>query len=129
MSVPTDRKYSPTHEWFAVDDDVVTVGITQFAADELTDITYVDLPKVGTLVAPGEEFGEIESVKATSELVSAVGGEIVEVNPELADAPELVNNDPFGAGCMVKIKTTDLSPLDDLMDAAAYEAHCASQED
>ena len=129
MSVPTDRKYSRTHEWFAVDGDVVTVGITQFAADELTDITYVDLPKVGTLVEPDREFGEIESVKATSELVSAVGGEIIEVNPELADAPELVNNDPFGAGCMVKIKATDLSPLKDLMDAAAYEAHCASQED
>ena len=129
MSVPTDRKYSQTHEWFAVDGDVVTVGITQFAADELTDITYLDLPKIGTRVKPSEEFGEIESVKATSELISAVGGEVIEVNAELADAPELVNNDPFGAGCMVKIKATDLSPLDDLMDAAEYEAHCASQED
>ena len=128
MSVPTDRKYSRTHEWFAVDGDVVTVGITQFAADELTDITYVDLPKVGTLVKPDQEFGEIESVKATSELVSAVGGEIIEVNPELADAPELVNNDPFGAGRMVKIKTADLSPLEDLMDAAAYDDFCASHE-
>jgi len=127
MSVPTDRKYSRTHEWFAVDGHVVTIGITRFAADQLTDITYVDLPKVGTRLEPGREFGEIESVKATSELFSAVGGEVIEVNAELADAPELVNNDPFGAGCMIKIKTADLSPLEDLMDAATYEAHCASQ--
>lgn len=128
MSVPTDRKYSRTHEWYAVDGDIVTVGITQFAADELTDITFVDLPNVGARVEADREFGEIESVKATSELICAVGGEIVEVNPDLADAPELVNNDPFGAGCMVKIKTSDLAPLEDLMDAAAYEDFCASQE-
>ena len=127
MTVPTDRKYSETHEWFAVEGDIVTVGITQFAADELTDITYVDLPEVGTRVEAGEAFGEIESVKATSELMSAVGGEVVEVNAELADAPELVNNDPFGAGSMVKIKAADLSPLDKLMDATAYEAYCSAQ--
>jgi len=127
MSVPTDRKYSKTHEWFALDGDVVTIGITRFAADELTDITYVDLPKVGTQLEPGREFGEIESVKATSELFSAVGGEVIEVNTQLADAPELVNNDPFGAGSMIKVRTTDLSPLENLMDASAYEAHCASQ--
>lgn len=128
MSVPNDRKYSRSHEWFAVDGDVITIGISQFAADELTDITYVDLPKVGTKVEPGREFGEIESVKATSELISAFGGEVIEVNTELADAPELVNNDPFGAGCMLKIKSADLSPLETLMDAAAYESFCASQE-
>jgi glycine cleavage system H protein len=126
MSAGSNLKYLKTHEWFAVDGDIVTVGITKFAADELTDITFVDLPEVGANVAAGKEFGEIESVKATSELVSAVGGEVVEVNPALADAPELVNNDPQGDGWMVKIKCADLSPLDGLMDAEAYTKYCAT---
>lgn len=126
MGVPSDRRYMATHEWFKAEGDVVTVGISQFAAEELTDITFVDLPAVGTSVDAGMEFGEIESVKATSELVSAVGGEIVEINESLADAPDLVNNDPFATGWMVKIKTKDLGPLEKLMDSAAYEAHCAA---
>ncbi len=126
MSIPTDRKYLDTHEWFKVDGDVVTIGITQYAADELTDITYVDLPPVGTKVEAGKEVGEIESVKATSELVSAVSGEVIEINTALEDAPELVNDDPSNGGWMVKIKSDDLGPLEKLMDGAAYESHCAS---
>lgn len=127
MSIPTDRKYAETHEWFKVDGDVVTVGISQFAADELTDVTYVEVSDVGTQIEAGKEFGEIESVKATSELVSPVGGEIIEVNSALSDTPELVNEDAFGAAWMAKIKVGNLGPLDALLDAPAYESHCAAQ--
>jgi len=125
MEVPTNRKYLDTHEWFLVDGDTVTVGITQYAADELTDITYVELPEVGTMVTAGKAFGEVESVKATSELLSAVSGTVTEINTELADQPELINDDPFGKGWMVKIKADSLDPLESLMDAAAYEKSIA----
>jgi glycine cleavage system H protein len=125
-STPTDRKYSKTHEWFLVAGDVVTVGITRFATEQLADITFVDLPAVGLAVTAGKPCGEIESVKATSELFTAVSGEVVEVNTALASAPELVNNDPYGRGWMVRIRTQDRSPLDALMDAAAYDGMLAS---
>jgi len=125
MEVPTDRKYLDTHEWFLVDGDTVTVGLTQYAADELTDITYVELPEVGTVVTAGKAFGEVESVKATSELLSAVSGTVTEINTELPDQPELVNDDPFGKGWMVKIKADSLDPLESLMDAAAYQKSIA----
>jgi glycine cleavage system H protein len=122
MSVPKDRKYSETHEWYEVKGKVVTLGISQFAADELTDITYVDLPEVGAQVKAGSVVGEIESVKATSELYSMVGGKVVATNEALADKPETINDDAFGAGWILKIEVSDLSPLDALMDAKAYEA-------
>jgi glycine cleavage system H protein len=121
MAVPADCKFTQTHEWFKVDGNTVTMGISQFAADELTDITYVELPDAGTEVQAGGSVGEIESVKATSEVYSAVPGKVVAKNEQLADAPELVNNDPFGEGWMLKIEASDLGPLDKLMDAAAYE--------
>lgn len=121
MPVPNDRRYLATHEWFKAEGDVVTVGITKFAADELTDITFVDLPAVGKAVSPGQTFGEIESVKATSGLYSAIAGTVIEVNRRLADEPELVNSDPFGHGWMIKVRCADLSPLGKLLDAAAYE--------
>ncbi len=121
-SNPSDRKYSKTHEWFLVEGNTVTMGITQYAADELTDITFVDLPPVGSMIKPGRAFGEIESVKTTSELFSVVGGEVRAVNTALVDQPELVNNDPFGAGWMVRILADDLSPLDHLLDSRAYDA-------
>jgi len=126
MSIPTDRKYSETHEWYLVEGDIVTLGITQFAADELTDITYIELPREGTRIEAGKPCGELESVKATSELFSAVSGEVVARNAELADHPELVNEDAFGAGWMLKIRVQDRSPLESLMDAAAYQAHTAA---
>ena len=119
--IPTDCKYSKTQEWFRVNGEIVTIGITQFAADQLTDITFVDLPEVGSDIQANSAFGEIESVKATSELLSAVGGKVVETNTALADQPELVNNDAFGDGWMIKVRVTDKSPLDGLMDARAYE--------
>jgi len=119
---PADRKYSKTHEWCLIEGDVVTIGITKFAADELTDITFVDLPAVGTVVTAGQAFGEIESVKATSEILSSVSGEVVEVNEALADEPGLVNSDSFGAGWMIKVRAGDLAGLDRLMDAPTYDA-------
>jgi len=121
MAVPNDRKYSQTHEWFKVEGRTVTVGITQFAADELTDITFVDLPKVGSAVKGGSHFGEIESVKATGELYCAVSGTVTSVNERLGDEPDLVNSDPFGAGWMIKLECHDLSPLENMLDGPAYD--------
>jgi glycine cleavage system H protein len=120
MSIPTDRKYLPTHEWHKLDGDVVIIGITQFAADELTDITYVALPKVGEEVSANQRFGEIESVKATSDLYSGVGGVVSETNHELASSPGLVNNDPFEAGWMIKIKPSNPGELDKLLSSEEY---------
>lgn len=122
MAVPNDRKYSKTHEWFRADGDIVTIGITKFAADELTDITYVQLPAKGAAVTAGKPFGEIESVKATSDLYSAIDGIVVETNAKLDKQPELVNNDSFQEGWMIKVRCSDLSKLDALLDAAAYQA-------
>ena len=122
MSVPTDRKYSKTHEWFLAQGDVVTLGITQFAADELTDITYVELPGVGTRFSAGDAIAEIESVKATSEIFSAVAGEVIEANTALVDHPELINDDAFDEGWLVKVRTDSTEPLTALMDAKEYVA-------
>jgi glycine cleavage system H protein len=120
--VPDDRKYTQTHEWLLAEGHVVTIGITQYAADELTDITYVELPETGTEVTAGRAMGEIESVKATSDIVAHVSGKVIEINEALADEPGLVNTDPFGRGWMVKLQADDLSPLEGLMDASAYTA-------
>jgi glycine cleavage system H protein len=128
VSVPTDRRYSKTHEWFKVEGNVVTVGISEFAANQLTDITYVQLPQKGAKTKAGAEFGEVESVKATSPLYAAVNGEVIETNDKLNDAPETVNQDAFGAGWMIKIQAADLGPLNALMDAKAYEGFMASDE-
>ncbi len=104
MPAPADRRYSTSHEWHKQDGDIVTIGITQHAVDELTDITYVDLPQPGKKLEAGKRFGEIESVKATSELYTAVSGEVTEANPALKDDPSLVNQDPYGKGWMIKVK-------------------------
>ena len=124
---PAALKYAETDEWFAVEGDVVTIGITDYAQDQLNDIVYVEFKDAGDRVDPGDSFGEVESVKAASELYSAVSGEIVEVNASLEDSPEIINADPFGAGWMVKIRTEDLAALAELMDAAAYDAYCDSR--
>ncbi len=121
MAVPNDRKYRETHEWFKVDGNIVTAGVSQFAADELTDVTYVELPEVGATLEADGKLGEVESVKATSDLFTAVGGKVIEINTRLADEPELINNDPFGDGWMVKIECDDLGPLEMLMDGPAYD--------
>jgi glycine cleavage system H protein len=121
MPVPTDRKYLKSHEWHKLDGGVVVIGITQFAADELTDVTYVSLPKVGAKLSANDRFGEIESVKATSDLYTGVGGEVIEVNSALNDNPATVNTDPFEGGWMVKLKPANPSDMDALLDAAAYK--------
>ena len=120
MSIPTDRTYLQSHEWHKVDGDIVAIGITQFAADELTDVTYVSLPKVGDTISANNRFGEIESVKATSDLYTGVSGTVTEINSELATNPGLVNNDPFGKGWMIKIKASDPSQAKKLLSADEY---------
>lgn len=124
---PTNLRYAKSDEWFSVEGDVVTVGITDYAQDQLNDIVYIELKESGDSLAAGEAFGEVESVKAASEMYTAVAGEVIEVNADLEDAPEIVNADPFGAGWMVKIRAADVSALDGLMDAAAYDSYCDSR--
>jgi glycine cleavage system H protein len=121
MSSPSDCRFSESHEWFRVAGDVVTMGITKYAADELTDITYAEMKPVGTAVKSGGSVGEVESVKTTSDIYSAVAGSIVEVNKAVAEDPSLLNSDPYGKGWLVKIKTTDSSPVARLMDQATYD--------
>ena len=122
MSVPDDRKYSETHEWHRLDGEILTVGLTQYAADQLTDVTYVEMREAGSSVDAGDSVGEVESVKTTSDVYCVGGGEITEVNEALGDNPGLVNEDPFGSGWLVKIRVSDASGLEGLMDAAAYES-------
>lgn len=126
-TVRAELKYSESDEWFAAAGDIVTVGITDYAQDQLNDIVYVEFRDAGDSIAAGDSFGEVESVKAAAELYSVVAGEIVEVNSALEDEPEMVNADPFGAGWMVKIRASDLSGLAGLMDASAYAAYCESR--
>ena len=126
MSYPSDLRYTKEHEWARVDGDTVSVGVTTYAVDQLGDVTLVDLPPVGESVVAHERFGEIESVKTVSELFSPVSGEVLEINEELEPSPELVNEGPYEAGWLVKIKLSDPAELDALMDAAAYEAYVGS---
>ncbi|NIA11614.1 MAG: glycine cleavage system protein GcvH [Nitrospiraceae bacterium] len=124
MSVPKDLRYTKTHEWMRREGDVAVVGITHYAQDQLGEVVYVELPEAGAQAAPGEELGTLESVKAVSELFSPVGGEVIAVNERLTDAPNLVNDDPFGEGWLVKIK---ISEEPELLDAAAYEKLVAEE--
>ena len=116
-------RYADSHEWVSVEGDIATVGITDYAQHALGNIVYVDMPEVGDEVVAGEEFGAVESVKAASDLISPVTGVVVEINEALEDSPELVNEDAF-ANWIMKVKITDSSVLDDLLDAAAYEKIC-----
>lgn len=126
MAQPTDRKYSRTHEWAMLAGDVVTVGITQFAQEQLGDVVFVELPPAGKAVEAGKACGNIESVKAVSEVFSPVTGEVVEANSALEGHPELVNKEPFGEGWLVRVKV-GAGAVDHLMDAAAYEAFLAEE--
>ncbi len=116
-------KYSESHEWVKVEGNVAVIGVSDFAQAEMGDITYVDVPDVDDEVVAGEEFGALESVKASSDLISPVSGTVVEVNEELEDAPEKINEDAFGAW-IVKVAMSDSSELDKLLDAEAYKAIC-----
>jgi glycine cleavage system H protein len=120
MSAPKDLRYLQTHEWHRVEGDTVTIGITQFAADELTDITYVSLPKVGDTIAANGRFGEIESVKATSDLYSGVAGTVTAVNDALGNEPGLVNRDPYQAGWMIKLKANNPGDVEKLLSVDDY---------
>ena len=123
MEIPNDRHYSKEHEWALLDPEgTVRVGITEFAQHELGDVIYVELPKEGARVAQHEQMGEIESVKAVSDLFSPVTGEVVEVNAQLKDKPELVNDDPYAGGWLLRIKADDAGALTGLLDAAGYAA-------
>jgi glycine cleavage system H protein len=123
MPSPADRRYSKEHEWVLADGDTGTVGITDYAQDQLGDIVFVELPTPGSAVKYMEKFGEIESVKAVSELFSPVTGEITEVNTELADNPERVNDSPYGEGWMAKIRLSDPGEVDRLMTAEQYDEY------
>jgi glycine cleavage system H protein len=122
MPVPSDRRYSESHEWHKLEGDTLTLGLTQFAVDALTDVTYVQMKGKGTKFRAGDIVGEVESVKTTSDIYCAAAGEIVEVNAALADNPGLLNSDPYGKGWLIKVRIADKAGLDKLMDAKAYEA-------
>lgn len=120
MDFPDELKYTEEHEWVLVEDELVTIGITDFAQDSLGDIVFVELPEVGTMLVAGKPFGVVESVKAVSDVYAPVSGEVIEVNEELPDAPETLNTSPYEDGWMIKIKFSDPSQLDDLLDADDY---------
>ena len=122
MNIPTNLKYTKDHEWVAVDDDIATVGITDFAQGELGDIVYVEVETLDETLAMEEVFGTVEAVKTVSDLFLPVSGEIIEFNEALESEPEAVNSDPYGAGWMIKIKMSDPAELDDLLSDADYAA-------
>ncbi len=123
MEVPKDRRYSKEHEWALPDkDETVRVGISEFAQHELGDVVYIELPAVGAQVKQFQQMGEIESVKAVSEVYSPVSGEVVEVNSEVVKSPELVNSDPYNKGWLVRVKPSDAGELNALLDATQYES-------
>ena len=120
--VPTDLRYTDDHEWVRVEGDEATIGITAYAADQLGDIVFVELPDVGRTVAQAAAFGVVESVKAVSDLFAPVSGHVVAANAELGANPELVNSDPYDAGWMIRVTLADAAQLDSLLDADAYDA-------
>ncbi|MGJ3238432.1 MAG: glycine cleavage system protein GcvH [Anaerolineae bacterium] len=127
MTYPIDLKYAESDEWIRIDGDTATVGISDYAQDALNDLVYAEFKEVGETIGAGESFGEVESVKAASEVYLPIAGEIIEVNTELESEPEIVNEDPYGNGWMVKIKITDKGNLDNLMDADAYREYCENR--
>ncbi len=126
MGYPEDRRYTRTHEWVLVSGDTATVGITDYAQEQLGDVVFVELPQAGAALEQGGALGNIESVKAVSEVFSPLAGEVVEVNGELEGRPELINQEPFEGGWLVKLKVA-AGAADGLMDAAAYEAFVAEE--
>ncbi len=125
---PANARYTQSHEWIVVEGDVVTLGITDFAVEHLSDLVFVDLPEAGTELAIGDTAVEIESVKAVAEVYAPVSGSVAEVNTPLVDNLDGLGSDPFGAGWLLKIRTTDLGPLEGLMDAGAYAQYLETAE-
>ena len=125
MNYPTNLQYSKSHEWVMMDGDVAVIGISDFAQDALGDVVFVNLPEVGDSTTAGEPFGDVESVKAVSDLISPVSGTVCAVNEDLMDAPEMLNSDPYGAWI---IKVENVSGNEDMLSASDYETFCASEE-
>lgn len=123
---PNDRRYAKTHEWLSLNGDIGTIGITDFAVKELTDLVYMGLPNVGKKLTAGDVFGEIESVKAVSDLYAPVSGEVVEVNSNLPNDLDLLSKDAFGKGWLIKVRLSNPAEASSLLDAAAYEQQCAA---
>ncbi|MBO5406493.1 MAG: glycine cleavage system protein GcvH [Bacteroidales bacterium] len=124
MNTPTNLKYSKDHEWVKVEGNVATIGITDFAQSQLGDIVFVDIQTEGEDLEAGEVFGAIEAVKTVADGLMPVSGKVIEVNADLEGAPESVNSDPYGAGWMIKVEMSNPAEVDDLLDAATYEAEC-----
>ena len=124
MNYPVELKYTKDHEWLKMEGDIAVIGITDFAQDALGDVVFINLPEVGDTVTAGESFGDVESVKAVSDVNSPVTGVVLEINDELIDSPELLNEDPYGAWI---IKVENVTEEEDLLAAAAYEAFCAEE--
>ncbi|MEJ5198163.1 MAG: glycine cleavage system protein GcvH [Anaerolineae bacterium] len=122
-------KYAKSHEWVRLEGDVAVVGISDYAQHLLSDVVYVDLPEVGDTVTQGESLGTVESVKAAEDAYAPISGEVLEVNTALEDHPEWINEDPYGKAWLIKVRPSDLSELDNLMDAAAYEAYVNEEEE
>ncbi len=129
MEFPEDLKYSKEHEWVLVEGNVATVGITDYAQDQLGDIVFVEMPAIGDKVSKEDAFGVVESVKAVSDIYAPVSGKVLEVNDDLPENPEMVNEDPYGDGWMIKIEMNDLEELQDLMTAAEYEEYVAEEKE
>ncbi|HEY0427047.1 MAG TPA: glycine cleavage system protein GcvH [Pyrinomonadaceae bacterium] len=127
-NIPENLHYSKDHEWVKVDGDVATIGITDFAQHSLGDVVFVELPSVGDKFAPHEAFGSVESVKAVSEVFTPIAGEVVEVNEGLNDAPEAVNNDPYGAAWMLRVRMDNPGEADAMLNAAEYEEYLSENE-
>ncbi len=123
MNIPGELKYTKEHEWIRLEGDVATIGITDYAQGELGDVVFVELPAAGDAVKENDTFGTIEAVKAVADLYSPLDGEVVEVNEALEDAPDTVNNDPYGDGWMVKVKVADGAAVDHLLSAEEYQKH------
>lgn len=125
---PADLKYMKSHEWAKREDDIVSIGVSDYAQAEIQDVVYVEMPEVGTILEQHKTFGVIESVKAAFDLYAPVSGEVIEINEELEDAPELVNEAPYGAGWMVRIRISDVSELEGLMSASEYQEMVETEE-
>ncbi len=126
-SYPDDLRYHPEHDWARVDGDEATLGVTWFAQDSLGELVHYEAPEAGSTVTKDASYGEVESVKAVSDIIAPLSGEVLEVNAKVANEPETVNDDPYGEGWLIRIRMSDASELDALMDADAYRAHVAEQ--
>jgi glycine cleavage system H protein len=129
MEAPPGLRYSKEHEWVAAEESVATIGITDHAQEQLGEIVYIELPSIGEKVSKDDPFGVVESVKAVSDIYAPVSGTVLEVNEDLAESPEVVNEDPYGDGWLIKVKVSDPADLDDLMDSDEYEQMVAREKD